>query len=121
GGWKKLVPPTGDRFSPLPSARPVSIALQHETPELAARFDTGYNRSQSVMTRQDWRSMTEKAELLADDLKHLVHPLHNRSAQATGHVWTRAHGSILVDADGKEYLDGLAGLWNVIAGHGRRE
>jgi adenosylmethionine-8-amino-7-oxononanoate aminotransferase len=26
-----------------------------------------------------------------------------------------------VDADGKEYIDGLAGLWNVVLGHGRRE
>jgi adenosylmethionine-8-amino-7-oxononanoate aminotransferase len=28
---------------------------------------------------------------------------------------------VLVDADGKEYIDGLAGLWNVVLGHGRRE
>ncbi len=30
-------------------------------------------------------------------------------------------GAILTDADGKEYIDGLAGLWNVVAGHGRIE
>ena len=29
--------------------------------------------------------------------------------------------AMLVDADGKEYIDGLAGLWNVVLGHGRRE
>jgi adenosylmethionine-8-amino-7-oxononanoate aminotransferase len=28
---------------------------------------------------------------------------------------------MLVDADGKEYIDGLSGLWNVALGHGRRE
>jgi len=28
---------------------------------------------------------------------------------------------MLRDADGKEYIDGLASLWNVNAGHGRRE
>src|SRR5678816_2226947 len=28
---------------------------------------------------------------------------------------------MLVDADGHEYIDGLAGLWNVVLGHGRRE
>jgi adenosylmethionine-8-amino-7-oxononanoate aminotransferase len=28
---------------------------------------------------------------------------------------------MLIDADGKEYIDGLAGLWNVVLGHGRRE
>jgi adenosylmethionine-8-amino-7-oxononanoate aminotransferase len=27
----------------------------------------------------------------------------------------------LVDADGREYLDGLSGLWNVVVGHGREE
>ena len=43
------------------------------------------------------------------------------SAHRAGHVWVRGHGAILVDADGKEYIDGLAGLWNVVLGHGRRE
>jgi adenosylmethionine-8-amino-7-oxononanoate aminotransferase len=28
---------------------------------------------------------------------------------------------LLFDADGKQYIDGLAGLWNVALGHGRRE
>jgi adenosylmethionine-8-amino-7-oxononanoate aminotransferase len=36
-------------------------------------------------------------------------------------VWVRGHGAMLVDADGKEYIDGLSGLWNVALGHGRRE
>ncbi|HVA47115.1 MAG TPA: aspartate aminotransferase family protein [Pirellulales bacterium] len=55
------------------------------------------------------------------DQAHLLHSLHNREAQARAHVWVRGHGAVLVDQDGKEYLDGLAGLWNVVAGHGRRE
>ena len=33
----------------------------------------------------------------------------------------RGHGALLVDADGNELIDGLAGLWNVSLGHGRRE
>ena len=36
-------------------------------------------------------------------------------------MWVQGKGAILVDADGTEYLDGLAGLWNVVAGHGRTE
>jgi len=28
---------------------------------------------------------------------------------------------MLIDAEGNEYIDGLAGLWNVVLGHGRRE
>jgi putrescine---pyruvate transaminase len=63
-----------------------------------------------------------KPALIERDLAHLVHPLHNRKLHAAaGHVWVKAEGVILTDADGKEYIDGLAGLWNVVAGHGRRE
>ena len=63
-----------------------------------------------------------KSELLQRDLAHLVHPLHNRALHGTaGHVWVKADGVMLTDADGREYIDGLSGLWNVVAGHGRRE
>jgi adenosylmethionine-8-amino-7-oxononanoate aminotransferase len=63
-----------------------------------------------------------KSSLIERDLAHLVHPLHNRKLHAAaGHVWVKAAGAILTDADGREYIDGLAGLWNVVAGHGRKE
>jgi adenosylmethionine-8-amino-7-oxononanoate aminotransferase len=62
-----------------------------------------------------------KPELVARDLGHLIHPLHSRQAHESAHVWVRGEGAILIDADGKEYIDGLAGLWNVVAGHGRHE
>ena len=63
-----------------------------------------------------------KSSLIERDLAHLVHPLHNRKLHAAaGHVWVKAEGAILTDADGREYIDGLAGLWNVVAGHGRKE
>ena len=62
-----------------------------------------------------------KPALIERDRSHLIHPLHNPLHQAGGHVWVKGEGAVLTDADGKEYLDGLAGLWNVFAGHGRRE
>ena len=62
-----------------------------------------------------------KAGLLSRDLEHLIHPLHSSKTHQDGHVWVKGSGSVLVDADGKEYLDGLSGLWNVVAGHGRSE
>ncbi len=62
-----------------------------------------------------------QADLLKRDLTSLVHPLHDVKAQRAGHVWVRGSGAVLFDADGKEYIDGLAGLWNVALGHGRRE
>lgn len=60
-------------------------------------------------------------DLLARDLASLIHPQHDPAVQRSGRVWIRGHGAILVDADGKEYIDGLSGLWNVVLGHGRRE
>jgi adenosylmethionine-8-amino-7-oxononanoate aminotransferase len=36
-------------------------------------------------------------------------------------VWARGEGARLYDADGKEYIDGLSGLWNVFIGHGQKE
>ncbi|MCC7084004.1 MAG: aspartate aminotransferase family protein [Pirellulales bacterium] len=36
-------------------------------------------------------------------------------------VWKAARGIFLTDEQGREYLDGLSGLWNVLIGHGRQE
>jgi adenosylmethionine-8-amino-7-oxononanoate aminotransferase len=65
--------------------------------------------------------MTETDDDLQRDRAHLLHSLHRPAAQQHAHVWTRGHGAVLVDADGREYLDALAGLWNVVVGHGRQE
>ena len=61
------------------------------------------------------------AALIDRDSEHLIHPLHNRTAHASGKVWVGGHGAMLVDANGEEYIDGLSGLWNNTAGNGRRE
>ena len=55
------------------------------------------------------------------DQSILIHSLHSQSLQKSAHVWVRGQGAVLVDQDGKEYLDAISGLWNVILGHGRRE
>ena len=62
------------------------------------------------------------ADLLRSDLAHLIHPLHNRKFhEASAKVWVRGEGAVLYDTERKPYFDGLSGLWNVTAGHGRRE
>jgi len=53
------------------------------------------------------------------DQRHLLHPLHNAAHKAR--ILVRGQGALMWDADGKEYIDGLSGLWNVHVGHGRRE
>jgi adenosylmethionine-8-amino-7-oxononanoate aminotransferase len=65
--------------------------------------------------------MSRTTDLLARDRAHLLHPLHDAVAHQAGHVWTGGVGAILTDAAGREFIDGLAGLWNVVLGHGRRE
>jgi len=66
--------------------------------------------------------MSTQASLLSRDLDHLLHPINNPGLHKThGHVWIKGKGAVLTDADGAEYIDGLSGLWNVVAGHGRRE
>jgi putrescine---pyruvate transaminase len=67
------------------------------------------------------RRASPVGDLLIRDLASLIHPLHDARAHRAGHVWVRGHGAMLIDADGKEYIDGLSGLWNVALGHGRVE
>jgi len=61
------------------------------------------------------------SDLLNIDHQHMVHPLHSVAGHAHGKVWVKGDGSYLIDADGNKYIDGLSCLWNVSAGHGRKE
>ena len=61
------------------------------------------------------------AALLERDHGHLIHPLHSRPGHSDGRVWVRGEGALLYDANGAEFIDGLAGLWNNTAGNGRPE
>ena len=64
---------------------------------------------------------TTNAALRDRDIAHLIHPLHDAALHAHANVWVKGHGVVLTDADGREFIDGLSGLWNVTAGHGRAE
>jgi adenosylmethionine-8-amino-7-oxononanoate aminotransferase len=63
------------------------------------------------------------AELVAKDKAHLLHPVSNLKAvrEHGPLVLARGEGVHLWDTDGKRYIDGFAGLWNVNVGHGRHE
>jgi putrescine aminotransferase len=63
----------------------------------------------------------DRMTLLAQDRKHLLHPLHHPSAHQDPLLIESGHGVWVRAANGREYLDGLAGLWNVLVGHGRIE
>ena len=61
------------------------------------------------------------SQMLALDQNHLIHPLHVTGGHSNARIWSEGHGAILIDTDGKEYIDGLAGLWNNTAGHSAQE
>src|SRR4030095_4512026 len=61
------------------------------------------------------------AELVKADHEHLIHPLHHPIDNAEPIIYVKGRGATVTDATGREYLDGLSGLWNVNVGHGRAE
>lgn len=61
------------------------------------------------------------SETVSSDQQHLIHPLHHPNFHRAPKIWVKGRGSIIEDAEGHEYIDGLAGLWNVNVGHGRQE
>ena len=62
-----------------------------------------------------------KADLIQNDVEHLIHPLYHPAAQQNAVILARGEGVWLTDVNGKRYLDALSSLWNVNVGHGRAE
>ena len=68
--------------------------------------------------------MTHDAPRLRDlDRDHVIHPYTDFAtfAQEGSQVIVRGDGMHVTDAEGRRYLDGIAGLWCVNIGHGREE
>ena len=66
--------------------------------------------------------MTERSAVVKQDLDNVLHPVvAHRQLEAEPLVIVEGRGSTVVDADGTEYLDAMAGLWCVNVGYGRTE
>jgi adenosylmethionine-8-amino-7-oxononanoate aminotransferase len=65
----------------------------------------------------------DRHELWRKDHDHLIHPFtHFPTFEKEGAlVITRGEGAYVFDADGKRYMDGIAGIWCVNVGHGNEE
>jgi putrescine---pyruvate transaminase len=59
--------------------------------------------------------------LAAVDRLHQIHSLHHPVDLADSIIYAKGQGIYLWDVEGKQYIDGLSGLWNVNIGHGRAE
>ena len=63
-----------------------------------------------------------RADLVRRDLDNVIHPIvPHKQLEERQLVIASAKDSTVVDADGREYLDGMAGLWCVNIGYGRTE
>ena len=63
-----------------------------------------------------------RAAIVQQDLDNVLHPIvQHRALEKSQMVIAGAQGSTIRDADGTEYLDGMAGLWCVNIGYGRTE
>jgi putrescine---pyruvate transaminase len=68
----------------------------------------------SPRTTQEWQAL---------DRAHYLHPFTDHAAlhRKGTRIIARAEGVYLFDSDGRRLLDGMAGLWCMTLGYGRRE
>ena len=65
---------------------------------------------------------TGRDAIVQRDLSNVLHPIvQHKQLERQQLVVVGAHNSTIVDADGTEYLDAMAGLWCVNVGYGRTE
>src|SRR5262245_27543252 len=67
-------------------------------------------------------TVEERKAVVQQDLGNVLHPVvPHHQLEAEPLVIVEGRGSTVVDADGTEYLDAMAGLWCVNVGYGRTE
>jgi putrescine aminotransferase len=78
---------------------------------------------QSVHARLPVQPAYDTAQYRALDAAHHIHPFSDMGAlnRAGSRVIVRAQGTHLWDSEGNRIIDGMAGLWCVNVGYGRRE
>ena len=67
--------------------------------------------------------MTKNFNLESLDKDYLFHPVTNLKSHLTNEmlILEKGEGIYVFDKDGKQYIDGLAGLWCTSLGHGVSE
>ncbi len=60
-------------------------------------------------------------QLASYDRAHLLHPQFHLADHRDAVIFASGDGAAVTDVHGRTYIDGLASLWNVAVGHGRRE
>jgi taurine-pyruvate aminotransferase len=74
------------------------------------------------MSRSNSPDPAVRAAVVRQDLGNVLHPIvQHKMLEGKQMVVAGGSGSTVMDADGTEYLDGMAGLWCVNIGYGRTE
>jgi adenosylmethionine-8-amino-7-oxononanoate aminotransferase len=67
------------------------------------------------------KSAIDLQKVIAADQDHLIHPLFHPNDWANPFVWVSGEGSMIRSGTGANSSTAFPGLWNVSAGHGRKE
>ena len=69
------------------------------------------------------QKVSQTQDILAKDKKHYLHSYTNMKdfPEEDSVVYAKGDRHFIYDNDGKKYIDGIAGLWCVNIGHGRKE
>lgn len=76
------------------------------------------------MNKPDIGTVEAAAELSQMDRESVFHPftaLRTHAEEGAPVLMQSADGAVIRDSEGREYIDGMAGLWCVNVGYGRRE
>ena len=63
----------------------------------------------------------ERSILVAADHARLLHPQHHPGDHLSPQIWVSGVGATITNLEGRTFIDGLSGMWNVNLGHGRAE
>jgi putrescine---pyruvate transaminase len=93
--------------------------MSYRTEEIAYVQPAARPAAEQAATRQQ----RSTAEYRALDAAHHIHPFSDMGAlnRAGSRVIVKAEGVYLWDSDGNKIIDGMAGLWCVNVGYGRKE
>ncbi len=106
-------------------AKPAStFSFNHRTKAFPGKVGTGFPFGNASMEQTMSPALSNQTKRWQEmDAAHHLHPFttHKELAAKGARVITHAEGVYLYDSEGKRMLDGMAGLWCVNVGYGRKE
>src|SRR5215510_3768485 len=116
------------RAAGAPAGRPIHLGLHHRegsrersVPAGDQLLGTRTPAVERMNAQPDIRPETREWQRL--DSAHYLHPFTDYKALAArgARIVTRADGVYIYTSEGEKILDGMAGLWCVALGYGRKE